>query len=292
MNSLTARTDPENAARSGMIWLPIQPNQPGTAQSSLTVVGESGVSNRIILSPDVPDEDYFFGEYNLLPMAVPHHGGKSGVNVLQTLNPMEQNYVVVGLAYGNALPSMANWQSGLNVINQVGGNWLLGEVLQLAPPGHVEIGTNSTAPVFGEPAKRMRAAQPVTQLPPTWLDTLLTRITGFSSLCENWDTYRSRPIAKGAIRKALNISRSLAEIVTCKRVVLSHAPFAAPTSSGGVLFEIVNANRELHIEIEGGQSALYRIFQIDTGPDGEEAESEFSVDESHLAEVLGWIVHV
>lgn len=281
MSSLTARTAPESL-RYKMIRLP---NQPGTA-SEARVIGQSGVSNRIVLTSDAPDANTLFAgrEHNVsLLMTVPHHGGVTTLNNIRTLNHGEQNFVFVDMVDNDSFVSTADLQPFESVTNA----WVVvGNTFQGTPQTHAET-TNPTAPLFGD-LDCVAPALSVTQHPPAWLNGLVSRINGFSSMPKNWDTYGSKPIAKQAILKAVSVAKLLAETATGKGVILTRAPFAAPTSSGGVLFEIMNASRELHIEIEGEQLGLYRIFQADAA--SEEAECEFSVDHSQLPEVLAWIV--
>jgi hypothetical protein len=125
---------------------------------------------------------------------------------------------------------------------------------------------------------------------PVWLDELTSRIYRFSRLPQNWDSYGSRRISEGAIRKAVRIAGLLADVVSRSIVPLSERPFAAPSSSGGVVFEISGMDREVHIEVQNGPEEEYQVLRVWRDADGGEFERECNVRESELREVLSWVV--
>jgi hypothetical protein len=121
---------------------------------------------------------------------------------------------------------------------------------------------------------------------PSWFSPVSSRIKLFSSLRDKWDSYRAKAISPIAIGRALDVAKLLAETVSRHGVPLTEPPFAAPMSSGGVLFEIKNRDRELHIEIDPAGSDRYDIYRMS----GDEETEEDPINESGLPEVLSWIV--
>lgn len=118
-----------------------------------------------------------------------------------------------------------------------------------------------------------------------WLQGTMGRITRFMSLKRNWDSYGGAPISMLAIGRAFTIAMRLADVVAQSNVQLSSAPFVAPTSDGGVVFEIKNGPRELHITVSPTADS-YDVYRID---DASGEESETPAKESELPEALSWI---
>jgi hypothetical protein len=141
----------------------------------------------------------------------------------------------------------------------------------------------SFGPFYAAPHREAAA----TEQQSAWLSDLQSRINRFSTLPPNWDSYGSKPISHGAIDRALKIASLLNEIVVRGRATLSEKPFAAPISSGGILFEICNGRREIHVEIGPAGAETYEIYRSEA-----QDEREERVDDIGLREVLSWIVKV
>jgi hypothetical protein len=141
-------------------------------------------------------------------------------------------------------------------------------------------------------SSRMTASSttPSRWLPPTWLQDVTSRISRFSRLDDNWDTYGGKPISRAANAKAIGIASLLADKVSREGVSLTQPPFVAPMSSGGLLFEIRNGARELHVEIEPGDSDRYQVCRIGSELAGGDLEE--TVGKSGLPEVLSWILNI
>ncbi|HXE71465.1 MAG TPA: hypothetical protein VNO81_02300 [Candidatus Nitrosotenuis sp.] len=96
---------------------------------------------------------------------------------------------------------------------------------------------------------------------PEWVQSCLQRIRGFLDHEEGWDSYDGRPLTKEALRKGLAV---LAFI----EAYGLPAPFVAPTSSGGILFEWQREDIDAQLEVgPGGEVSLYLLR-----PDGSEEE--------------------
>ncbi len=169
------------------------------------------------------------------------------------------------------------------------------EVISKKPTGYqfenlaVGIGQLVIGPV-GPSSTTASSTIPSRWLPPTWLQNVTARVTRFSHLHGNWDTYGGKPISRAAIAKAIGIATLFADRVSREGVSLPQPPFVAPMSSGGLLFEIRNGVRELHIEIEPGDSDRYQVCRIGSELSGGDLEE--TVGKSGIPEVLSWILNV
>lgn len=122
-----------------------------------------------------------------------------------------------------------------------------------------------------------------------WLEPTTKRIAGFARLGSNWDGYGARQPHWGTCMRALSAAMKMAEISSMSSVSSSEPPYVAPLSSGGILFEIRNANRELNLAFEPGKKGVVEVLKTSTTPAQDEIEEEFEFEESRLAEVLTWV---
>jgi hypothetical protein len=114
----------------------------------------------------------------------------------------------------------------------------------------------------------------------------------FSSLRKNWDSYRSKPISRYAIQRALGVASHLDYIIKHRDLPMTQVPFAAPMSSGGILFEIRDGERELQIEIEPESSGRYQVYRLSGELADREQEEGAAVSESGLTEALSWVFRI
>lgn len=126
--------------------------------------------------------------------------------------------------------------------------------------------------------------------PPGWLDDINSRIYRFSLLDGSWDSYRAKRISRDSIRRANRVAGLLAELVSREGLSLTESPFVAPMSSGGVLFEIKNGDRELQIEIDPTSPDRYEVYRMSSAPSAQAADGDGPVTDSQLRGVLSWIV--
>lgn len=122
-----------------------------------------------------------------------------------------------------------------------------------------------------------------------WLTTTLRRISEFPKLEPNWDGYQARKPDKLTCQRGVNAALRIAEASSMADPPPSEPPFITPLSSGGVLFEIRNGNRELHLSFEPDQKGTVEVLKVSVTPAQDEVEEELRVDESKLGEVLSWI---
>lgn len=143
----------------------------------------------------------------------------------------------------------------------------------------------AASPNSGAPDSEPRAS--VDESSP-WLDEVQRRINRYAKFISNWDSYGAKPISVHAVRKALRVSERLASMISRTGLPLTDPPFVAPTSVGGILFEIRNRGRELQIGIGPEDSDIYEVYRFSESD--REAGVEESLSESSLPEVLSWIV--
>ncbi len=120
-----------------------------------------------------------------------------------------------------------------------------------------------------------------------WFPNCVSRISGFVQLPKDWDGYGSAPPNRVACSRALDVAVAIAQTLSLADSV-AQDPFVAPLSSGGVLFEIRNGNRELHIEVPP-DSEFFEVLKVARTPSGDEVEEELHVNEAGLFEVLSWV---
>jgi hypothetical protein len=125
--------------------------------------------------------------------------------------------------------------------------------------------------------------------PPLWLSEVVSKINSFSLLRKNWDSYRARPISRTAMAEAFNIASYLARAEESAHVRMADPPFVAPMSTGGILLELKNGSRQLHIEIDPSLTSMYQISRIWMDTSGREVEEDTTIHESDLPGVLSWI---
>lgn len=122
-----------------------------------------------------------------------------------------------------------------------------------------------------------------------WLTTALKRIWSFQYLQAKWDGYQGRSVHTSTCFRAVAVTEILASLFSATDPSSAKPPFVAPLSSGGILFEVRNANRELHLAIERSDPEHYDVLKVSTTPSGDEIEEEATIHESNLYEVLSWI---
>ncbi len=123
-----------------------------------------------------------------------------------------------------------------------------------------------------------------------WLGDSLKRIFSFGRLPANWDGYGGSPPDKITWSRAVSVAARLAKLHSATTQPSMEPPFVAPLSSGGILFEIRNGKRELHLSIYPSDRNHCEVLKILTTPSGDEIEEEAKVAEAGLDEVLSWIV--
>jgi hypothetical protein len=127
------------------------------------------------------------------------------------------------------------------------------------------------------------------QIAAKWLEDSLKTIFSFRGLSANWDGYGGIPPDKTTRSRAVSVATRLARLDSATNIPSMDPPFIAPLSSGGVLFEIRNRSRELHLTIYPSDPEHCEVLRILTTPSGDEIEEEKTIPESDLDEVLHWI---
>ena len=120
-----------------------------------------------------------------------------------------------------------------------------------------------------------------------WLAPISSRIELFYLLRDGWDSYQAKRISRKAIDRALHVAKVLADVQSQNGVQLREEPFVAPLSSGGILFEIKNEKKELHVEIDPLSLHQYSIYR---SVGNKELNDDTPVNDSELVDMLSWIV--
>jgi hypothetical protein len=123
-----------------------------------------------------------------------------------------------------------------------------------------------------------------------WLGETLSRIAMFGQLRAGWDGYGGKTVSDRVRSRAMTVALKLAQIASAAPMSSCETPFVGPLSSGGVLFEIRNRNRELHLSIAPSEIHSFEALKVSTVPSGDEVEEETRISEQNLPEALSWIV--
>lgn len=115
---------------------------------------------------------------------------------------------------------------------------------------------------------------------PAWIREALDKIKGFLAHDVGWDTYDGQPLTEVALQRGLT-ALGLIEAYGLP------APFVAPTSPGGILFEWEREDVDAQFEVgPDGRFSLY----VDHS-DGTEVEPEELDDPVPMLEVLAAAIH-
>lgn len=196
----------------------------------------------------------------------------------------------VGSVFGIGLASAGRWQIQGSFGTKSGRvcTW------NLSNPWPVSWGVYTVRTVAPSGAYDWVALQAENEVRPhgvaNWLSEALARISSFRQLQPKWDGYRGKPPDKLTCSRAVSVAASIAGFCSAAGLCFADPPFIAPLSSGGVLFEIRNRNRELQLGIEPSDPNHFDALKVITNPSGDEVEEEARIPESNLLEVLSWVL--
>jgi hypothetical protein len=191
------------------------------------------------------------------------------------------NYGSVELTYGSFVGTSLETTYGGLLFHDESPSGKPYELLYASSTQTAKVSLNTTA--------ELNIRRPELASQPWWND-VLTKISGFSLLGQNWDSYRANRILPETMIKAYQVASQLAFAESAATVPMSASPHVAPLSSGGILFEIKNQNRELHVEVFPRQKLDFGVLQVSIDSHGNETEKELTVPQDKLLEVLTWIV--
>lgn len=120
-----------------------------------------------------------------------------------------------------------------------------------------------------------------------WLDGIIHRISNFSQLGRNWDSYGGMPPNFATIGRAAAVAIKLNGLFAASPMRRGEV-FVAPLSSGGILFEIRGTNRELNLELDPKNPDHFEALKLSEVSSGEKVEEEVFLSEEQLPEALAW----
>lgn len=120
-----------------------------------------------------------------------------------------------------------------------------------------------------------------------WLDGMVQRISNFSQLGRNWDSYGGIPPDFATIGRAMAVAIKLNGLFAASPMRRGEV-FVAPLSSGGILFEIRGTNRELNLELDPKNADHFEALKLSEVSSGEKIEEEMFLSEQQLPEALAW----
>jgi hypothetical protein len=109
---------------------------------------------------------------------------------------------------------------------------------------------------------------------PTWLKPTLESVLPLLKLEPGWDSYGGRPIDRRVVTTAIEVLSAVME-------QHSPAPFAVPTSAGGVQFEWHRGGIDLELVFDPGQA----LFDFESA-DGEEIQGNAIQQTQRLAQLI------
>lgn len=114
-----------------------------------------------------------------------------------------------------------------------------------------------------------------------WQIAAITKIVGFGSLKQNWDSYNSPAMTERVIDAAIDfVARISIENVP--------APHVIPVSGGGIQFEWAKGRRELEVEVRPNRTLVYLEVENDS-PLEPEKEIEPGEIPTASERLLAWL---
>lgn len=158
-------------------------------------------------------------------------------------------------------------------------------------PGYTPSGIISTVRTASPSACTWIGLETESNLPKAvdWLAPSLERISELTKLRSNWDGYQARQLDLTTSLRAVNAALKIADVSSMTNALDSEPPFITLLASGGILFEIANRNRQLHLSFEPDKEKIVEVLKVSVTPAHDEVEEEFEMKDSKLVEVLSWI---
>jgi hypothetical protein len=112
---------------------------------------------------------------------------------------------------------------------------------------------------------------------PAWMEPVVNRLWGFSSLQPNWDGYGARSIEPAAVERAFAFLGAVAERLT-------ESPAVFPTVRGGIEFEWHGGQGDLAVTID--RDGNIGLFQENAAPEEQRASLPDAVQTT-----VAWLAH-